>query len=271
MSSAPKPPPATPRLAATVLLLRDGADGLEVFMVVRHHQIDFAAGALVFPGGKLAPGDSEAAVHARCSGIGEVSAEQRALRVAAIREAFEECGVLLARQRGAAALVGPQRLAALGARYRKPLETGEAGIGQMLEAEDLELACDALVPFAHWITPVNMPKRFDTHFYLAAAPADHLAVHDGTEHVDSVWLRPADAIAEGEAGTRTIIPPTRLNLQVLAQSRSVAQALTAARQRPIVTVLPVPFRGPEGVRMRIPAEAGYGITEFVPEAAASKL
>jgi 8-oxo-dGTP pyrophosphatase MutT (NUDIX family) len=269
MSSALKPAPTPARLAATVLLLRDGDNGIEVFMVVRHHQSEFAAGALVFPGGKLAPGDGEPGAHARCAGIEGVAPAQVGLRIAAIREAFEECGVLLARERGSAGLVGAQRLAELGTRYRLPLERGEAGIGGMLQAEDLVLACDGLVYFAHWITPAHMPKRFDTHFYLAAAPADHLAVHDGTEHVDSVWLRPADALAAAEAGTYTIIPPTWLNLQMLGESRSVAEALAAARVRPIVTVLPEPFRGPSGPRMRIPAEAGYGVTEFVPEPAAA--
>jgi 8-oxo-dGTP pyrophosphatase MutT (NUDIX family) len=263
-TSAPVPVPA--RLAATIMLLRDGAEGIEIFMVVRHQDIAFAAGALVFPGGKLDVGDDDARAHARCSGAAGVPPEQLCLRIAAIREAFEECGVLLAREPGSAQFVAPARLLELGPRYRKSLDRGEIGIGEMLEAENLVLACDALVPFAHWITPSAQPRRFDTHFYVAVAPGDQLAVHDGVELVDSQWLRPAEIVAQAQAGTRMVMPPTWLNAQRLGGCRNAAEALALARRQTIVTVLPEPFKGPDGVRMRIPAEAGYGITEFVPRA-----
>lgn len=254
---------ATPiRLAATVLLLRDGAAGMEVFMVVRHQQIDFASGALVFPGGKLAAGDGDARVRARCTGVEALSPEQVALRVGAIREAFEECGVLLARARGTNRMVGPERLAALGERYRKPLDRGELGIGDMLEAEDLLLACEDLVPFAHWITPSFMPKRFDTYFYLAVAPTDQIALHDGREMVDSVWLRPGDALAQAAAGTRTIVPATLLNVEKLGRSADVAGALARARAEAIVTVEPQLTKRTDGMWLEIPAAAGYSVTEF---------
>src|SRR5215510_13626175 len=114
--------PVTPRSAATMLLLREGANGMEVLMVVRHHQIDFASGALVFPGGKLARGDQDERLRTRCTGIDGLSAEQLALRVSAIREAFEESGILLARARGASSLVGSERVTDLGPRYRKRLD-----------------------------------------------------------------------------------------------------------------------------------------------------
>lgn len=262
MKSADSPVAPQTRLAATVLLLRDGATGMEVFMVVRHQQIDFASGALVFPGGKLAAGDSDARVLQRCTGVEGMPADQIALRVGAIREAFEECGVLLARARGATALIGPERLATLGPRYRQLLDRGEIGIAEMLEAEDLVLACEQLVPFAHWITPSFMPKRFDTYFYLAVAPSEQIALHDGREMVDSVWLRPADAIAEEAAGTRTIVPATLLNVEKLGFSKDVAGALAAARAKPIVTVQPEVVQRPEGMWLTIPAEAGYSVTEF---------
>lgn len=249
------------RLASTILLVRDGAQGLEVFMVVRHQEIDFASGALVFPGGKLAPGDRDPRVASRCTGIEGLSEDQRALRVAAIREAFEECGLLLARPRNGSAL-SADRLAALGARYRTPLDRGEIGIADLLEAEDLELTCETLVPFAHWITPPIMAKRFDTWFYLAVAPSEQAALHDGREAVDSVWLRPDDAVAQEKAGTRTIVPATLLNVQKLGFSRSVEEALSAARRDPVVEVLPTVERREGGVLLRIPAEAGYRVTEF---------
>jgi len=251
------PSPAQPVPAATVLLVRDGAAGLEVFMVVRHHRIDFAAGAMVFPGGKVHGADAGASVLARCTGIDGLPPEAVALRVAALREMFEECGVLLARPRGARDLIAAARLAELGPRYRQELESGRLEIAAMLEREDLVLACELLVPFAHWITPDLMPKRFDTHFFLAAAPADQIAVHDGGESVDSVWTTPAAALAEAERGSRTIIFPTRLNLAKLGRSRTAAEALAAARGGAIVTVLPwVDSSGSTPV-LRIPADAGY--------------
>ncbi|HKY92914.1 MAG TPA: hypothetical protein VJM11_17815 [Nevskiaceae bacterium] len=250
------------RLASTILLLRDGAQGLEVFMVVRHQEIDFASGALVFPGGKLANGDRDPRVAARCTGVEGLSADQLALRVAAIREAFEECGVLLARPRPGSAPLSAARLAQLGERYRTRLDRGEIGIAEMLETEDLELTCEALVPFAHWITPPVMPKRFDTWFYVASAPPEQAALHDGREAVDSVWLRPDEAVEQEKSGARTIVPATLLNVQKLGFSGSVDQALNAARTNPVVEVLPKVERREGGVLLRIPAEAGYGVTEF---------
>lgn len=264
MSSTASVPPA--RLAATILLLRDDPAGMEVFMVVRHQQIDFASGALVFPGGKLAAGDSDPRLAQLCSGAADLSTEQLALRVGAIREAFEESGVLLARRRGTSNLLGAEALDALGERYRKPLDKGEIGIADMLEAEGLELACEVLVPFAHWITPTFMPKRFDTFFFLAVAPDQQIAGHDGREMVDSVWLRPDVALAEAAAGTRTLVPATALNVQLLGEQKTVAAALEAARTRPLVTVLPEVVElaaGEQAPRtLRIPANAGYRVSEF---------
>ncbi len=262
MSSEAKPVAVSTRLAATVLLLRDGARGLEVFMVVRHQQIDFASGALVFPGGKLAAGDSDPRVRARCGGADGLSADEIALRVGGLREAFEECGVLLARADNASELIGPERLLELGPRYRQALDRGEIGIADMLEAEHLVLALDALVPFAHWITPSFMPKRFDTFFYLAVAPPEQIALHDGTELVDSVWLRPADALEQAQSGQRTIVPATLLNVRKLGFSGTVDEALAAARSQIVVTVLPEVVEQPGVLRLRIPASAGYGVTEF---------
>ena len=260
-SSESKPTPS-PRLSATILLLRDAAQGLEVFMVMRHQQIDFASGAMVFPGGKLAPGDSEARVHARCRGIDTLSADEIALRVAAIREAFEESGILLARRGRDGGPVEPDRLDALGARYRRGLDRGEIAIADMLEAEDLVLDCGALVPFAHWVTPTFMPKRFDTFFFLARAPDDQLGAHDGHEAVDSAWLRPAELVEEEAAGRRTVVPATMLNVKKLGQSDSVVAAIEAARSKPIVTVQPELVQGPPNAVLKIPEAAGYGVTEF---------
>lgn len=134
-------------------------------------------------------------------------------------------------------------------------------MADFLEQEDLHLACDALVPFAHWITPKMMPKRFDTYFYLAAAPDDHLAVHDGHESVDSVWIEPAAALKDAEEKRRTIIFPTRLNVEKLGRSLNVAAALSTAQATQVVTVEPV-VREIDGVsKLCIPAEADYSVVE----------
>jgi 8-oxo-dGTP pyrophosphatase MutT (NUDIX family) len=262
MSDNPAEAVSIPRLASTILLVREIGQGMEVLMVTRHHEIDFATGALVFPGGKVSAGDQDVRVRSRCSGVDGLSDHDVALRVAAIREAFEESGVLLARIRGASRLIDAQHATALGPRYRKSLDSGAMGIAQMLEAEDLELACEELVPFAHWITPTFLPKRFDTYFYLAIAPAEQIALHDGKETVESIWLKPSDALSQTESGQRTMVVATAMNVRRLGASATVAEALKAARSNSIVTVVPELIEGTNGRRLRIPADAGYGVTEI---------
>src|SRR5271157_313939 len=255
-----------PIAAATVLLVRDRvrASGLEVFMVERHHEIEFAGGATVFPGGKVHPSDASPTLRGRCRGTEGLEDAALAVRVAAIRESFEECGILLARPRTpvtSEALVSAARLADLWKRYRGELERHEVSMEQLVRQEDLELACDLLVPFAHWITPEGMPKRFDTYFFIVCAPSDQVAAHDGHELVGARWLTPAEALADADAGRRSIIFPTRMNLAKLGRSLSVDEAIAAAHAQPVVTVLPRIDRGAKGVVLRIPAEAGYDIVE----------
>jgi 8-oxo-dGTP pyrophosphatase MutT (NUDIX family) len=248
----------TPVPAATILMLRDGTEGLEVFMVVRHQQIDFASGALVFPGGKVDQGDT--GVRDYCSGVDDLDDVVLSLQVAAIREAFEECGILLARTVDGDQLVDGERLQSL-EHCREKLNKDEVSIREFLSSEGLLLACDLLHPFAHWITPAMMPKRFDTHFYLAVAPADHVAIHDGYESVDSVWITPQQALADAKQGSKTIIFPTRLNVEMLGESNRVDEAIQAATQRQITTVLPWTEQREDGTYLCIPSEAGYSVSE----------
>jgi len=253
--------PPTPIPSSTVMLLRDDRGVLEVFMVERHHQIDFASSALVFPGGKVDPADRDPALRAHCSGCDDLDDEAFAVRVAAVRETFEECGVLLARGRNETELLPESRVRPLETRYRSDLLSGAATLGAIAEAHDLEFALDAMVPFAHWITPAFMPKRFDTHFYLVPAPRDQVAAHDGEESVDSLWIAPTIAIEDALAKRRMIIFPTLRNLIKLARSRSVAEAISRARSEPVITVLPTVGRGENGPVIRIPVEAGYDLSE----------
>ncbi len=250
--------PAETRLSATILILRDGPMMLEVFMVERHHEIDFAEGALVFPGGKVEAGDSAPELEAFCRGADSNSENGNAVRVAAIRETFEECGVLLARPRGMQDLVDGTRLESIAARYRDELQNGRSNMFDMVRAEELELAFDLLVPFAHWITPEFMPKRFDTHFFLVEAPADQLAAHDGFESVDSIWTTIPNALELEKTGQRTIIFPTLENLKKLGRSQRVDEALRFAKHDSIVTVLPALNEDAEGeIWLEIPESSGY--------------
>lgn len=257
--------PAPTRDAATVLLIRDASPSVEVFMLVRHTQLDFASGAMVFPGGGVDDHDRDPALRDYVpERMRDMDAAELALRVAAIREAYEECGVLLARARGDSALIDAERLCTIDERYARERSRHNLDMGQVAREESLELACDLLIPFAHWITPTSQPKRFDTRFYVAAAPADHVAVHDGHESVESTWMGAEAICREADEGKWHVMFPTRMNLNRLAEHRTVADALAAARHLPIVPVLPELVERIEGGRrLRIPAEAGYGISEVV--------
>ena len=259
--------PSTPvqaRPASTVAILRDGQAGIEVFMVVRHREIDFASGALVFPGGKVEAHDSGDAWSVLAPAA--PAAPERAFYVAAGRETFEEAGLVLARRSGTADMVDAAAADRLVEDYRARLLKGEVSFADMLQAEELTLALDLMVPFAHWITPEPYSKRFDTHFFLIAAPVSQLGAHDGGESVEGFWITPEQALAESEAGTRTLVFATRMNLAKLARYGTVAEAVAATRARPVVTVVPHVKRTAEGRFLQIPPEADYGVTEvFVEE------
>lgn len=255
MSDAKKP--AAPLASATILLLRDGANGIEVFMVKRHHQIDFASGALVFPGGKLDEHDRDPALRAHADGAAGLDDLKLAIAACAIREGFEESGILLARKAGRSDYVDAAAASALGP-WRPKLNASEVGLTEFLKTEDLRLAVDALIPFAHWVTPTFMPKRFDTYFYVAAAPAGQLGRHDGSESVDSVWVNPLEAITDKRW---TIIFPTKMNLLKLGRAKTVADAIARAKTEPVVTVEPKVMPKGDGQVLTIPEEAGYGKIE----------
>lgn len=248
------------RLAATVLLLRESADGPEVFMVRRHHAMGFAGDALVFPGGRLDDADAAIADNLSiCARVPGVETDGMALRVAALRETFEESGILLARRNG---MVVTGRMALGFSEDRQSVARTAGGFAAFLARESLVLASDFLIPFAHWITPPIYPKRYDAMFFLAEPPRDQVGSHDGTESVDSLWIAPARALAAGDSGAFRIEFATRRNLEKLGRARTVAEAIAAARSGPIVTVLPTITEGPRGRRALLPAEAGYGGTDF---------
>lgn len=248
----PEKGPAEPKPAATILLLRDEPE-FQVLMVKRHHQIDFASGALVFPGGKTHAGDTDPAWAEHSVGWHAFDDVQRTLRIGAIREAFEEAGILLAEHQD-----GAHFAAACDPAIREAVDRGEVHFLDVVRELGVRLRLDALSVFARWITPVMMPKRFDTWFYAVRAPADQVAACDGRETVDAEWIAPSEVLRLASAGERTVIFPTRMNVQLLAEARSAEDCVAQAEARTLVTVLPQVERRAEGAFLVLPPDAGYG-------------
>lgn len=223
--NAPKPLPS-----ATVVLVREGTRAPEVFLVHRHARTSFGA-SYVFPGGLLEPGDCKA--RAWSGGVSAAAAD-RCLELskggldyysAAIRELFEETGVLLARHGNSERY--PDDLVAA----RGQLNAGELLWPEFLQRHDLALACESLHYFAYWITPRNRPKRFSTRFFMARLPDGRTASHDGAELTDSRWTTAADAVAASKAGELKLPHPTLATLNDIADYRNVDELLAWARQR----------------------------------------
>jgi len=212
--------PVQARDAATVLLLRDAAGGLEVFLVRRNTVVDFMAGAHVFPGGKVDLADADPAMLERLRGECDSSTAPE-LYVAAIRETFEEAGVLLA---GNFRETGLQDA-------RGALRRGDPFLS-ILQQLGAFLDAGRLVPWTRWVTPAASPKRFDARFFLAAAPAGQVARHDEHETTESVWITPGEALEQVSRGAMMIAPATYKCLAVLASYRNVAEAFAAARADP---------------------------------------
>jgi 8-oxo-dGTP pyrophosphatase MutT (NUDIX family) len=222
----------TPREAATVMLVRDDPD-LEVFMLRRNLNADWVGGAYVFPGGAVDEGDRAPAVLARCRDRSDADACTRlgvataglGFWVAAVRETFEEAGVLLARTAATGAPVDPS--SAILETLRDDLNQGRLTFEAFLEAEDLVVDVGALHYFSHWITPEGNHRRYDTRFFVAAAPDGHAYLHDDAETVASIWIRPADALAAGDRGELDLIFPTRKSLESLGRFDHAAELLDA--------------------------------------------
>ena len=255
MNGAHEPIPA-----ATVILLRDGEAprGPQALMVERHGAIAFAGGALVFPGGRIDPGDEDPAWRGQAQGLLDDPALARG-QIAAAREAFEETGLLLARRRGGASFVEGEAALAL-SDWRARIEGDDRLFLEMMRAHHLVIAADAIHPFAHWIAPASVHKRFDTLFFAAMAPPGQIPQADGREALEALFLRPADAIAASEAGARKIIFPTRRNLERLAAFDDCAAILADAASRVIKPICPAVEQCPDGPWLTIPDDQGHPVT-----------
>jgi 8-oxo-dGTP pyrophosphatase MutT (NUDIX family) len=231
-----------PRLSSTVLVLRDAGSGPEVFMVRRHEGTRFMAGAHVFPGGAVDELDHDAdeswcdGLAAAAEQLGDLPARAAiAHHVAAARELFEEAGVLVARHRqgGLVSLAGRQVQVRF-AEYRRAVHSGELQLRAMLEREQLKLALDALIHFAHWVTPPIDTRRFDTRFFMARVPPHQVPVHDERETTQGSWLSAASALAGARSGAITLPPPTWTTLREIEPFSSVDEALGWAGRRRVV-------------------------------------
>lgn len=246
------------------MLVRD-AGGLEVFMVRRVIQSDFMPDVYVFPGGSVQPDDlavEQEAGMCRAVTVGEADPEGRTalgkgVRAAAIRELFEEAGVLLAYEgEGADMLVFNEANNSRFERYRQALNERAESLLNMARAERLVLASERLGYFAHWITPEGLPKRFDTHFFVAAAPAEQQAVYDNLETSEGTWIAPAEAMARAQRNEFPLVFATIHQLHELAAFHSVAEVLQAAASTLVKTHAPVLVERDGQFHVHLPETSG---------------
>ena len=261
-------PAAVPvRDAATVMLVRDApAGGIEVFMLRRNLDSDFVGGAYVFPGGAVDPEDHDdlgpwraGRDDAAASATLGVRAGGLAYWVAAVRECFEEAGVLLAYDRSGSMVrvEDPEARARFDA-HRRAVDRGQRRLGQVCEAEGLVLALDGMSYFSRWITPVGPPRRYDTRFFVAAAPEGQVPLHDDRETIESLWITPAEALDRNAAGGFELILPTMRSLVAIDRFATAAELLDhAAAIDEVPPILPRIVSDEGGLRIVLPGDPAY--------------
>jgi 8-oxo-dGTP pyrophosphatase MutT (NUDIX family) len=264
--------------AATVMLIRDardedGAPDVEVCMLRRNLASEFVAGAYVFPGGRVDPGDHGPSVEALCRGRSDAEASAvlgvdsggLAYWVAALRECFEEAGVMLARHRqddgaGEGALLDttdPGVFARFAA-YRDAVNDQQIGLLDICRQEDLVLVVDTVYYISHWITPELAPRRYDTRFFITSAPPGQTASHDDGETIATIWVRPRDALSLEAEGEIELLPPTIANLKSIEGFRSTGEVMAWASQvTDVTTVLPIVLMEDGHVLILRPGDDGY--------------
>ncbi|HEV2889073.1 MAG TPA: NUDIX hydrolase [Frankiaceae bacterium] len=247
---------AEARHAATVVLLRDGDAGIEAYLLRRLGSMAFAGGMYVFPGGSVDPRDGDADIAWQGPPPSEwaapLSADDRLARglvAAAVRETFEEAGVLLASP------VHDDR--ELWQREQAALLDRSASMAEVLARNGLVLRADLLRPWAHWVTPEIEPKRFDTRFFVAALPEGQEPVHYRGESDRSEWVRPADAVERHASGELGMLPPTVFTLAELAAYDTVDAVIEAGRRRDVKRVLPRIVVDGDDVLLLLPGDPGY--------------
>jgi len=260
--------------AATVILTRD-KDGapFELFLMQRHQKQSFMGSAFVFPGGRLDEADCDSSLAAYGQGL---SAEEAKLKLnepglskektfglffAAVRETFEEAGVLLAAHTSGGKIdFSEHEINSRYNAYRSKLHNQEISLKELAQKEDIRYSLDLLEPYAHWITPENEFKRFNTRFLLARMPRNQAPIHDSVEMTESLWITPADALKQQEAGKILLMPPTLKTMEELSEFSTTGQLLTAAASRKIQPILPQAFSTPDGFGVRLPHDPEYSIS-----------
>lgn len=228
-----------PRPASTLILTRDTASGLQVFLMQRSHQAVFMPGFFVFPGGVVEQVDASDSMRSLCQGLCDLEASRMlgvkqdglAYMVAAIRESFEEVGLLLAHDnQGDYIEIAKPGDVEYYAGLRDRLNTEQLTFADVFHYRDLHIAVDRLAFFSRWITPVGYPRRYDTWFFVAAAPQRQIAVPDGQEAIDQLWITPAEALEQSRRGVLLLSPPTVSTLQEISAFATTDALLSHARR-----------------------------------------
>ncbi|MGB1190123.1 MAG: NUDIX hydrolase [Pseudomonadales bacterium] len=224
------------RPAATVIIARPGASQFEILMLKRTNAAVFAGGMYVFPGGKIDPQDGDKALQPHLSPLSPNQTAQRialgdhwqACWVAAIRETFEEAGILLA-YGSDNKLVDTNAINT--SAYRSAIHAGEMSMIDLCRRESLRLALDQLHFFNRWVTPEGRPRRFDTRFFIANAPIHQLHLHDGKETTDSLWISPGEALARNASGSFDMMRVTTKQLDTLNHFKAIEDLMEMAENR----------------------------------------
>jgi 8-oxo-dGTP pyrophosphatase MutT (NUDIX family) len=263
--------------SATVILTRESrqAGRFKVFLMRRHRNQDFMGGAYVFPGGRLDEADCDPGLVRYAGGFtgedalrGLQSTDLPAdralgLHFAALRETFEESGILLAYgDSGRLVDLGRGETAGRFAGYRLRIREHSLSLRELGEREGLTFALDLLTPYSHWITPEIESKRFSTRFFLARQPSEQLPFHDTIEMTTSAWLAPSEALEQQLAGRILLMPPTLKTLEELSRFDSTDELFRAARSRRIRTILPEAFVTDDGFGVRLPHDPLYKIEAY---------
>ncbi|MBN1614902.1 MAG: hypothetical protein JW950_10595 [Deltaproteobacteria bacterium] len=268
--------PPHPQDAATVIIARNSGKGqYEILLMRRHSNQSFMGGAYVFPGGRLDDADCDPGLHRYIKGITAGCAcrllqepdlpEDRALGlfVAAVRETFEEAGVLLiCGSAGEAIDFTDADTADRFLACRRALNQRATTLAEIARRENISFAMDYLVPFAHWITPEMVPKRFNTRFFLAWLPDGQVPVHDSVELVESRWIAPEDALKLHQAGEILLMPPTLKNMEDLNAFRTADELFEATKRREIRAILPQPLEEAGGFGIKLPHDSEYTIAGY---------
>lgn len=262
--------------SATVILTRNRKKGpFEVFIMRRNKKQEFMGGAFVFPGGQLDEADCDPHLAVCANGLSAEGAKlglnepdlpqhtALGLFFAAVRETFEEAGMLLASHKTGADVDFSDR--AIQQRFemsRHDLHGRRLSLKELAERENLQFTLDLIRPYAHWITPELQPKRFDTRFLLARLPKGQTPVHDSIEMIESRWIAPKDALSESEAGKIVLMPPTLKIMEELSEFSSIDELFDATALRKIQPILPQPFSEGDTFGLRLPHDPEYSIEAF---------